>query len=65
VGTVTSGTFSPIIKKGIALCRISYDSADFGTRVDVKVRNTREEGTITKPPFYDEKSFGWKRQKDN
>jgi aminomethyltransferase len=65
VGTVTSGTFSPVIKKGIALCRINYDSSEFGTRVSVKIRDDRQGGTITKPPFYDEKHFGWKRQKDN
>jgi aminomethyltransferase len=65
VGMVTSGTFSPIIRKGIAICSVDYNSADFGTKVRVKVRNAQCEGTITKPPFYDEQHFGWKRQKGN
>jgi aminomethyltransferase len=65
VGTVTSGGFSPIIRKGIALCRLSYDSSEFGTKVSVNVRDTQQGATITKPPFYDERLYGWKRQKDN
>jgi len=65
VGTVTSGGFSPIIKKGIALCRVSYDNSGFGTKVSVSVRDVRQEATVTKPPFYDEQLYGWKRQKDN
>jgi aminomethyltransferase len=65
VGTVTSGTFSPIIRKGIALCMVNQSSASFGTRVNVNVRGAQQEGTITKPPFYDERYFGWKRQKGN
>ena len=64
VGTVTSGGFSPIIKKGIALCRVTYDNSGFGTKVSVNVRDTRQGGTVTKPPFYDERLYGWKRQKD-
>jgi aminomethyltransferase len=65
IGKVTSGGFSPIIRKGIALCLVNHDSSDFGTKVSVKVRDTRQEATITKPPFYDEKLYGWKRQKGN
>jgi aminomethyltransferase len=63
VGTVTSGTFSPILHKGIALARIKQDSSDFGNKIGVLVRETRQEGTIVKPPFYDEQLYGWKRQK--
>jgi aminomethyltransferase len=65
VGVVTSGTFSPITRKGVAQCRVRRDRSDFGTKVSVKVRETPLEGTITKPPFYDEHLYGWKRQKSN
>jgi aminomethyltransferase len=65
VGTVTSGGFSPIIRKGIALCRVSYDSCGFGTKVGVNIRDAQQEATVTKPPFYDEQLYGWKRQKGN
>ncbi len=65
LGVVTSGTFSPITRQGIAQCRIRRDHADFGTRVSVRVRDAPIGGTITKPPFYDERLYGWKRQKSN
>ena len=65
VGTVTSGGFSPLIRKGIALCMVDSTTAEFGTKVGVMVREARQEGTITKPPFYDESLYGWKRQKGN
>ncbi len=65
LGTVTSGTFSPIIRKGIALGYIRRENSDVGTRVTVSVRETRQPATVTKPPFYDERLFGWRRQKGN
>lgn len=65
VGVITSGTFSPIIRKGVAQCRVRLDHSDFGTRVSVRVRDAPIEGAITKPPFYDERLYGWKRQKSN
>lgn len=65
VGSVTSGGFSPIIRKGIAQCRVKYDTSDVGTKVSVDVRDNRQSATITKPPFYDEQLYGWKRQKGN
>ena len=65
LGTVTSGGFSPIVRKGIALGLLSRDSSDFGTKVTVKVREAQQGATVTKPPFYDEQLYGWKRQKGN
>ena len=65
VGTVTSGTFSPVVRKGIALGQVSRSLSGFGTKVSVVVRDSRQAATITKPPFYDEALFGWKRQKGN
>jgi len=65
VGTVTSGTFSPIIRKGVAQSYIQRERSDFGTRVSVKVRDSPHPATVTKPPFYDESLFGYKRQKSN
>ena len=65
VGKVTSGTFSPLLRKGVALCRVKHGSSVFGTRVGVFIRDARREGTISKPPFYDERLYGWKRLKGN
>jgi aminomethyltransferase len=65
LGTVTSGTFSPILRRGIALCKVRGDRTEPGARVKVIVRESTQGGTITKPPFYDEQLYGWKRQKGN
>jgi len=62
VGNVTSGTFSPIIRKGIALCRLSAEETEPGTRIGIKIRDTIQNGQTVKPPFYDERLYGWKRQ---
>ncbi len=65
IGTVTSGTFSPVVRKGIALGLVSRGASKLGARVSVAVRESKQGATITKPPFYDERLFGWKRQKGN
>lgn len=50
VGEVTSGTFSPSLKKGIGLALIASQIEE-GAEVGVDVRGRREIFTITKPPF--------------
>lgn len=61
-GKVTSGTFSPIVRKGIALCSIRQESSELGTGVRVMIRESAQAGRIVKPPFYDERIYGWKRR---
>lgn len=61
IGNVTSGTFSPILKKGIALAKIRANVPDT-TTPSVMVRDAKSGGRFAKPPFYDEKLYGWKRQ---
>jgi aminomethyltransferase len=50
LGQVTSGTFSPTLKKGIGLALIASQVTD-GAEVSVDVRGRREVFTVTKPPF--------------
>jgi aminomethyltransferase len=50
VGAVTSGTFSPSLKKGVGLALVSSDVTE-GAEVSVDVRGRREVFTVTKPPF--------------
>ena len=52
VGEVTSGTFSPTLKKGIALALVSA-TVDPEAELGVDVRGRREVFTQTKPPFVD------------
>jgi len=50
IGEITSGTFSPTLKKGIALALISAQVED-GAEVSVDVRGREEVFVVTKPPF--------------
>ena len=50
VGQVTSGTFSPTLRKGVALALVAAQVEE-GAEVSVDVRGRREIFTITKPPF--------------
>jgi aminomethyltransferase len=50
VGEVTSGTFSPTLKQGIALALLAPDVAD-GESVQIDVRGRAVEATVVKPPF--------------
>ncbi len=50
VGDVTSGTFSPTLKKGVGMALLASQVTD-GAEVSVDVRGRREVFTVTKPPF--------------
>jgi len=50
VGVVTSGNFSPILKKGIALGYIGTDVPDDG--LEVVIRDKRHVARVVEPPFY-------------
>jgi aminomethyltransferase len=51
VGSVTSGTLSPVLKKGIAMGYVPLDMAKVGTEVQIKVRETLLPSEIVRPPF--------------
>jgi len=63
IGYVTSGTFSPLLEKGIAMAYISVQHATEGNKVAVKVREKLTEAQIVKFPFYDPTKYGYGRQK--
>jgi aminomethyltransferase len=50
VGEVTSGTFSPTLKKGVGMALLASQVTD-DAEVSVDVRGRREVFTVTKPPF--------------
>ena len=50
VGEVTSGTFSPTLKQGIALALLAPGVVD-GETVSIDVRGRGVEATVVKPPF--------------
>ena len=57
VGVVTSGTFSPCLKKPIAMGYISSEFGDEGKEVSIKVRNKMQPATVTKMPFVETSYF--------
>jgi aminomethyltransferase len=50
VGEVTSGTFSPTLRKGVGLALVAAMVTE-GAEVSVDVRGRREVFTVTRPPF--------------
>lgn len=52
IGETTSGTWSPTVKAGIAMARVSSNAAAPGTPVLVDIRGRQVPATITKLPFY-------------
>lgn len=52
LGAVTSGTFSPTVKAGIALARLAGTSALPGTQVQVDIRGRKAGATVVPLPFY-------------
>lgn len=52
VGTVTSGTMSPMLKIGIGLAYVAPEHAASDTELYIKVRNRMLKAVIVRPPFY-------------
>jgi aminomethyltransferase len=50
LGQVTSGTFSPTLRKGVGLALIASEVGE-GAEVSVDVRGRREVFVVTRPPF--------------
>lgn len=51
VGIVTSGTLSPVLRKGIAMGYVPLGLASVGTKLQVKIRENLVNAEIVKPPF--------------
>jgi len=62
IGTITSGTFSPLLKYGIAMAYVTSEHAVVGDKVQVKIREKMAEGEIVKFPFYDPTQYGHARK---
>lgn len=62
IGEITSGTMSPMIKKGIALALISPEFTPFGSKVEVDIRGKRIPATVVDKPFYNPDLYGRTRK---
>ncbi len=61
IGQVTSGTFSPLLKRGIAMAYVTTQEASLDATVHVKIRNKETPATIVRFPFYDTTKYGYSR----
>jgi len=66
VGSVSSGTYSPLLRHGIAMAYVPtrYDSS--GVKLSVEINpatHRRVEAEVVAMPFYDTKKYGWRRSK--
>lgn len=52
IGEVTSGTMSPMLKKGIGLAYLKKVFTTEGSMITIKVRNKLLKAKVVKPPFY-------------
>jgi aminomethyltransferase len=52
VGVVTSGTFTPFLRKAIGFARVPADMAAVGGSFDVEIRGRRARATVVPEPFY-------------
>ena len=51
IGVVTSGTMSPVLKKGIGMGYVKPEYAKAGSEFFVKVRNRNLKAQVVKAPF--------------
>jgi aminomethyltransferase len=51
-GAVTSGTYSPVLEKSIAMAYLPADIRREGTAVEIDIRGRREKASLVKLPFY-------------
>ena len=54
IGHVTSGTMSPMLKKGIGMGYVDVNYKKVGTEIYIKVRNKNLKAVVVKLPFYKE-----------
>ncbi|MCS7102922.1 MAG: glycine cleavage system aminomethyltransferase GcvT [Candidatus Korarchaeum sp.] len=60
VGSVTSGTFSPTVERGIGMAYVLKEYADLGRELQVG-EERKLKVSVSKMPFYDESIYGWRR----
>lgn len=56
VGTVTSGTYSPELDRGLGLGYVALEYSDPGTRITIEIRDRQVDAEVVSTPFYS----GWR-----
>ena len=57
IGEVTSGTFSPCLKKPIAMGYVETGNHKNGTEIMVKIRNKMQKAVVSKMPFVESRYY--------
>ena len=52
VGTVTSGTRTPFLKKAVAMAYVTHEHTAHGAEVDIDIRGRRTRARVVPLPFY-------------
>lgn len=53
IGFITSGTYSPLLKKSIGLVILKNEFTDIDTEIEIEIRSNKAKAKIVKTPFYD------------
>ena len=51
-GQVTSGTFSPLLKKSIGLAYLAVEFTGVGTEIEIGIREKKVKAEVVSTPFY-------------
>jgi len=63
IGRITSGTFSPLLRRGIAMAYIPPELSEPGTSLLVALGRRRARAVVARFPFYDKTKYGWRRRR--
>ncbi len=61
IGEVTSGTYSPLLKRGIGMAYVHPEEALIGSDNTINIRGNLVKAKIVMMPFYNEDNYGWRR----
>jgi aminomethyltransferase len=62
IGHLTSGTFSPLLKRGVGMGYVKLSETQEGNTVSVKIREKKAQARIASFPLYDAEKYGYKRK---
>lgn len=62
VGSVTSGTFSPVLKQGIGMGYLPSSISETGQAISVDIRGSEKSAVVVSTPFYNTSKYGFKRK---
>ena len=62
IGVVTSGSFSPLLKKGIGMAYVPPQLSMQGNKLWIRIRESDKLAEVVKTPFYDTARYGSRRK---